>query len=303
MHTTVPPDAEAAVAVLDASPVPLGFTRVVRKVFGPGEAFSAADRTYFADLMAAHGIACRTAEFDAPRNSFRDMVQGMLPLLGPVDRPFELAILAAVTPDCQPGYPLCYLQEALPGTGLAFAVADQGRAAPFTALALLARRSRVDGPKHTLVTILDQKALLHGEPVPDRLRARSDSAVMLVLDAATPSGASITTGGPETISARDLPSRLDAGLRDAARDGRPVTAICGAGLCDGTPAVPPGVEILAAPIGLPGTGVWTVLADRLTGWRASGRRVVIADYDEELGVFSSCTVDVPASGATEGAPQ
>jgi hypothetical protein len=228
--------------------------------------------------MTSYGIDCPPALFDRPRTSFTDMVLGLLPDLGRYADGLDVAVLTGVTPDCQPGFPVGRLSDAVTGLGLAFAVFDQGVVAPFTALRVLAGAARADQARRAALFVLDQSTPVHERPVPERLRVREDCAVALVLDAGGELG---TVWEPESsvVPAGEVAARVAAVPADQ--------LVCGLGLA---PYRPAGRSVRSAPAGLPATGVWAVLADGLAGWR--GRRVVLADYDADEQRLCTCAVDV-----------
>jgi hypothetical protein len=89
----------------------------------------------------------------------------------------------------------------------------------------------------------------------------------------------------------------------------------GAGPLNPTPATPPGPaagpvshglaarlpveEVLAAPAGQPGTGLWSELAAGLAGWAGRSRLVLLADYEPRLRYL--CLAAVRGTGATAAA--
>jgi hypothetical protein len=290
-----PPDRRAG-----ADRIPLAVARVEHLSVRPARPFGDEDRVYFTDLMRSYGVECPEHLFDAARTSFTDLVEAILPRLRPYDDRFDLAVLAGVTPDCQPAFPMCRLGDAVPGAGLAFQIADQGVVAAFTALDVIGKSLLVDGGRRALLIVLDQSAFLHTRPLPERLRVTADSAAVLVLDEAGRLG-SVAAPRAVPAGAADVAAALDAELRQA-WPAAPDALVCGSGL---VPHVPGGVRagrVLPAPPGLPGTGVWAVLAAHLPRWRDGGARVVLADFDEEQGRLSTCAIEVaPAADTPAGA--
>jgi hypothetical protein len=205
------------------------------------------------------------------------MVVAMLPRLEPFARDLDLAILTGVSPDSQPGFPVGRMSDVVPGLGLAFAVFDNGVAAPFTAMRVLASGIRAEHARRAVLLVLDQSTLLHDEPVPARLRLDRDSAVALVLDEHGELG-TVWTPQSAVVAAGEVTATLAAVEAD--------TLVCGRGI----DAPPEHLPAVPAPHGLPATGVWSVLAANLSRWR--GRRVVLADYDADHQRLSHCTVEV-----------
>ncbi|TDB74911.1 hypothetical protein E1165_13150 [Micromonospora sp. KC723] len=241
--------------------------------------------------MRSYGTTCPPGAFEGRRNSFTDMVTAVLPRLRPHADHFDLAVLAAITPDSQPGFPMCHLSTLVPDAGLAFAVLDQGLVTAFTALHVLANRVRHDGAGRLLLIAVDQSALLHELPVPHRLRVERDAVVVLAFDLAGEGGRLYP---PRTVPTG---SRTPAeALAEALAESGPQVLVTGAGLAGRLPTVPAGTRVLAAPPGQPVTGVWQVAATRLARWQVDGARVLIADYDSDQERLATCLLDVPAAG-------
>nr|MDT0656949.1 hypothetical protein [Micromonospora sp. DSM 115978] len=281
----------------DRPPATLRLARIERRTFDRGGPYDPEDGRYFTDLLTSYGMKLRAGALDEGRNSFRDMVAGLLPRLRPYHDRFDLAILAHVTPDAEPGWPMCYLTDAVARPGLAFAISDQGLVAAFTAL-----RIALDGVlPHTdgraQVWVIDQCARLHDGPVPDRLRATRDSAVALVLDRDGGLG-HLSVGQRTGVAPGAAADRLGTVL--AAGDGRATTTVLGAGLAPHVPGDGLDGRVVRPAPGTPGTGVWSALADELG--RAGGatpHRYLVADYDEDLGHLGIGVLLVPGPTGRE----
>ncbi|MDG4792814.1 hypothetical protein [Micromonospora sp. WMMD1082] len=270
---------------------PLGLARAVHQVFGPGGPFGNDDHIYYPDLMRSYGTTCPPGAFEGRRNSFTDMVTAVLPRLRPHADGFDLAVLAATTPDSQPGFPMCHLSTLVPDAGLAFAVLDQGLVTAFTALQVLANRARRDGAGRLLLIAADQTALLHDLPVPYRLRVERDVVVVLAFDPAADGGRLYPPRSVPTASRTP-----EVALAEALADEKPQVLVTGTGLAGRMPAVPAGTLVLPAPHGQPVTGVWQEVATRLPRWQVDGARVLIADHDSDQERLAICRLDVPAAG-------
>lgn len=257
----------------------MGLVHVAARRFGAGRPYPRAHREYFTDLLASYGMSPRPGAFEAGRTSYQEMVAALLPDLVPLAAGFDLAVLAHVSPDAEPGWPMCYLSHAVPAAGLAFAVSDQGATAPFTALRLVLDSAWVNPARLALVLIMGNAAVLHDGPVPEPARITRDRAVALVLregaDLALESVRQLTC-----VPAQSVRARLDDALREV---GGPLTAILGQGLAghvDGQ--VLAGRVRWAAP-GQPGTGIWSLLAQQQ---RDAPGCIVMGDYDAELQYLS-----------------
>ncbi|GAA0368995.1 hypothetical protein GCM10009541_09320 [Micromonospora gifhornensis] len=270
---------------------PLGLARAVHQVFGPGGPFGNDDHIYYPDLMRSYGTTCPPDAFEGRRNSFTDMLTAVLPRLRPYADGFDLAVLAAATPDSQPGFPMCHLSNLVPDAGLAFAVLDQGLVTAFTALQVLANRSRRDGAGRLLLVVVDQSVLLHDLPVPQRLRVARDAVVVLAFDPVADGGRLYPPSSAPTVSRTP-----QAALAEALAEQKPQVLVTGAGLAGRLPTVPDDTLVLPAPLGQPVTGVWQEVAARLPQWQVDGARVLIADHDADQERLATCLLDVPAGG-------
>jgi hypothetical protein len=277
---------------------PLGLARVEHQMFQPAEGrpFGWDDHIYFPDLMRSYGLDCPMEQFDRQRNSFTDMIAMMLPRLHPFDDHFDIAVLSAVTPDSQAGYPMCYLAEATRlESGLGFGVMDQGVIAPFTALSVLATYVRAERATRGLLLIIDQSTLLHTRPVIPRLRVALDSAVALVWDAADPIASAAEPRSfpvPATVQVGGYIAQL-LGPRAWAGTSQRRVLVCGYGLAEHLTEHPAADQVLRASPGLPATGAWALVAAQLPHWQASGASVLVADFDQDQHRLSTCVIEVP----------
>jgi hypothetical protein len=299
MHTFTPP--VPSTAPEHPVPFPLGLVRIEHEVFKSGGAFSAGDRTYFADLMASYAVELEDTALDGGRTSFTDMVAAMLPRLGPYGTGFDLAVLCGAVPDAQPGFPLGHLSDAVPNAGLGVAVFDQGVIAAFTALRLVAATAGTRRCGRALVLVTDQSRLLHTRPVPDWLRPERDSMAVLILDEG-PAAAALSAPRSREAGPQDVPVLLERELRRPLVDGLARTTVVGRGLARCLPNPPSTGDLVVAAAGLPCTGLWSALAGRLDGWREAGRDVLLADYDDTQRRLSTCTVRVRPADALPGGP-
>lgn len=305
MSVTTTPPACGPAGTTAVGRAPLRLAGIERQLFAEGRPYRRkADRQAFSsDLLAAHGMVCDPEHFESARTTFQEMVEALLPRLGTLGDRFDLAVLAHTTPDSEPSWPMCFLSGAVPAAGMAFAVSDQGVSAPFSALRMVVGSGRTHGARRAQLWVADQKAIMHDHPVPDRIRPRCDAAVVLVFDEAGTLG-SMDVSQFNDVGSGDIADRLDdlLGAGDAAA---PWTLVCGQGLRAHEARLsrwttgPSAAALLSAGNGMPCTGVWWLVADELPGWRRTGRRVVIADYDEELRYLSVGVLDVPAARGTE----
>ncbi|MDW5329525.1 hypothetical protein [Plantactinospora sp. KLBMP9567] len=260
----------------------LGLTLIHHRFFAAdGASYSAADRTYFSDLLALHRVPYRPEMLSGTRTTFRDMMEGLLPALSRFGGDLGVAVQVSSTPDAEPGWPMPYLSASAAQSNLLFALADQGPTAPFTAMRVAADVAELDGAGRSVVVVMDQAAVQHGEPIPERLRATRNSAVALVFD---------ETAAQGRVAVQHLSGAAPAevaGILARELAATPSTVVCGPALarhCGTT-------DVYVAEPGLPCTGVWATLAAHLDQLRAAGTRTVVCDYDEELGYLGLCAVD------------
>ncbi|MEO3930173.1 hypothetical protein ABGB07_40945 [Micromonosporaceae bacterium B7E4] len=259
----------------------LGLTMVHHQFFGTdGGTYSPADKTYFSDLLALHGVAFQPALLAGTRTTFRDMMEGLMPALRRFGGELDVVVQVSCTADAEPGWPMPYLSASAASSGLLFGISEQGPTVPFTALLVGSDVAEVDGAGRCVVVAMDQASVHHAEPVPDRLRASRNSAVVLVLDEAATHGRVAVQH--RTGVAPDAVGEILAGVLAAT----PATVVCGPELATHSAA---GWHV--AEPGLPCTGVWAMLADRFDQLRAAGTRTVIADYCRELGYLGLCAVE------------
>lgn len=237
----------------------LALRRVAHRVQDADSALAAHPtlRTYLTDLAATHGLALRE-EVLGTGQAYAELAAPVLDEVTTPDEPVDLLVLAYGVPDVQPGRNIAlHLSAHCPGEPLAFAICDQGAAAAFTALRLIADY----GASRAVLVVAEQAAvpypLVAPAPVPDR-----HSAVALLLEG-DPSPAAVRTHTALPPDAVDSVLAADIGELSGSRDD--VRIVLGSGL-DG------------ADKGLPYTGMWARLADG-----EHGGLLVFADYDPWLG--------------------
>jgi hypothetical protein len=262
----------------------------------PGSPFPEHHQIYFSDLFATFGMEVNTGRFGAKRTSFTDLVEALLLDLPDRSGGFDLAIMASAVADAEPGLPMCFLSEKVKDAGLAFAICDQGLLGSFTALRLAADRARL-GARRIWLFVLDQDSVLHSTEIPMPLGCTGNSAVMLVFDAAA-DGARFEVGEPLRTSPESAARDWQVLFRgEQAAAGLPFTAIIGHGLAAQCQQKLPAGEIAVVPPGRPSSGIWAVVAAELADWRATGRQVLLADYDSERNRLAHCLISVkPESG-------
>jgi 4-hydroxymandelate oxidase len=255
----------------------------------------AAVGTYLTDLLRPSGTPLRTDRLDAGAGqSYGEMAADLVAAVVPADEPVDLLVLAFALPDVQPGRATAtYLSHVCPGRPIALGLCDQGVAAAFTGLRLVAEHLAQGAGRRGLLLVVEQ-ATLHYDPVGPATMPAGNAAVALLCTTEPgsnephPTKPGATGAAPRVgpvrvradVAAADVPARLAADLPDAA------TVIAGAGLA-GHPW-PAGPVVRPAPAGQPGTGVWAELAGAWGEPRAAG--LVLADYEPQLGYLCTATV-------------
>ncbi|WP_052396916.1 hypothetical protein [Streptomyces sp. NRRL F-5123] len=312
---TLVPGAAAA-----AAPAGWGVRRAVRLAFpDPAPRAPVPERTerlrvYLTDLLHPYGLALDAEEPpDRGGHSYGDLAAALIRQAVPAGEHVDLLVLAYAVPDVTPGRATAtWLSHVCPGNPLAFAVADQGPAAAFTALRLIHAYAATAALPRALLLTVEQPALPYppltsrragvqpppAQPAPD---ARASDPPLLP-DAAY--GVALLLGPPEPGERAAGLGSLRAGgataadVRDALGEGGGV-AVLGAGV-DGR-GLGAGAEVRRAAAGRPGTGVWWELAGVLAAPPAGPCRVVLADRAPGSGGLALAAVDVPAVAVWETA--
>ncbi|PDP86498.1 hypothetical protein CQJ94_16745 [Glycomyces fuscus] len=242
-------------------------------------------------MVAAYGGVYHGAMSEEPSQTAYNrlahrLLTEALSCVGRIDR----VILAYALPDSQPGYSVCAsIAHASPGLSSAFAVADQGSTAPFTALRIAGETFEDSPDARAMVIALDQSMLPWdsppGTPVPER-----DLGVALLLEGGgQPQGGAPGPGlllhwQTTLVDEAGAEQAVQAVLSDArARILGPLTLILG-------PHVPrpsspgQGVTVRRSPSDLVCTSVWH---EAHNAGMASGTAVVVVEYDPALGYFGA----------------
>jgi hypothetical protein len=198
-------------------------------------------------------------------HSFTDMCVDLVAALRAAG-PLELVVLAHVTPDLDARGSVAGALAA-PGL-LVFAVSDQGRLAPFTALRMAA--AFPDRP-HAAVIALDQAVVPYSDPDLSALDDQADHAV--VLRPSMGFGKVRQWAGVTGDRVGDL-------LDDALRGERPDLVVLG-------PALPPpaGFRWRRAPGDQLGTAVFSALSEHVADRVATGEpvtRITVVEYEPAL---------------------
>jgi hypothetical protein len=264
-------------------------------------------RVYLADLVRPYGNALREDLLAAGAGqAYGEMAEALLADVVAEDEPVDLLVLAFSSPDVQPGRSTAlYLSRICPGRPLAFAVCDQGSAAPFTAVRLVRAYARSGDMRRALVVAVEQSVLHYGptpgrpEPaLPDRHSAVAVRFELgTVLDRSTTLRQCLGVGPDE---AAGVFGKLTTEL-----PGEPAgrVLLLGSGLA---PLLTESVELFTGydrverPTGLPLTGTWAALADHLADTPEAGRTIVLADYEPCARTLSTYVVEQAERGESAG---
>jgi hypothetical protein len=284
---------------------PLRVSRARRRAFD-GWSASALDpllRVYLSDMVRPYGLVLRDDLLDrGSGHSYGEMAAALLPEAVPADQPVDLIVFAFAIPDVVPGRSTAsYLSHLCPGRPMAFALCDQGAAAPFTGLRLAREYLRTGGCQRVLLVVAEQSTVHYECAAPADVPARH-AAVTLLCGQSGPGRletvrqhADVAPGQAGDLLAADL-GALSGGRGDVTvLAGNGLTRVAGLALPAGGLALPAGAEVLTAPPGQPCTGVWWQLAGGLDGWAADGRRVLLADYDPQLRYLCVAAIDIEVS--------
>lgn len=258
----------------------LALSRVAHRSHGGDSPLAAHPglRRYVTDLAATRGLPVREDVLGTGQ-AYAELAEPVIEAVTTPGEPVDLLVFAHGVPDVQPGRNVAlHLGSRCPGNPLAFAICDQGPAAAFTALRLIADYAGTGAGCRALLVIAEQPAvpypLAAPAPVPDR-----GAAAALLFEA-----------GPSPLEVRIhrsvLPAAagdlLAAELAELTGTRLDVTLALGSALADAVGAE----DVRDAVPGLPYTGLWAHAADI-----EPGRLLVLADYDPALGYLSLAAVE------------
>jgi hypothetical protein len=240
---------------------------------------------YLTDMLAPHGIALDGAALDAGGQAYEEMARALIGLVVPDGEPVDLLVLAYAVPDIVPGRSSCVrLSRDCPGVPMAFALSDQGTAAPFTALRLIRQYAAAGEARRALLLVLEQAWLPYLPPPGTGLPTGHAGVAMLFGDAGDTDAAAPARLGPITMQPGTDPDQARTLIRHQQISGSGRAAVVVRG---------PLLAGRAQSARQPFTGLWWKLADALPG---SGR-LVAADYDPDSATLCRAVFDtgVPAA--------
>ncbi|MFB7380518.1 hypothetical protein ACFC6U_24195 [Kitasatospora purpeofusca] len=278
-------------------PAAPGLTRVLTR-YADGRSELSLDpdlRVFVSDLVRPYGLPLREDLLaEGVGHAYEELAAGLLAeALGP-DEPADVLIQAFDSPDVRPGAPTSLaLSRSCAGTPTALALCDQGTAGAFAALRAALAYQRTGVARRAVVVLAEQTALHHQPPEPVTLPDRHCAVVLVCetlpgeeLTVRQDSGAVVgrAESAESVESLKSVESVAEEVRRQAKALGEGAAVLLAAGL------EVPGLDAVRVPAGQPFTGLWSALAERLPGWRAERRPVLLADFDPRLGVLSTLTL-------------
>ncbi|MFJ6557777.1 hypothetical protein ACIQNT_37010 [Streptomyces luteogriseus] len=246
---------------------------------------------FFRDLVEPFGSTVDEQRLREGANvSHRDLVDQLVTAVG-IDGPADLVVVTHALPDVHPFTAVAsHLNMLLGGAAQSFCVSEQGLAAPFTALRIIAAYQRAGRARRAVLAVLEQTTLPTAHPLVDT-RDLTDSGALLVLgDAGGPDG----EGGPALSGVESFASPEDTAARLselAAADPAGTLLVLGPGVQEDA------VDAAGARISRTGetsycTSVWLELARHWQDWCRDTATVVLGDVDPltkegQLAVFRS----------------
>ena len=262
----------------------------VRSPEGPGSTGPTAPSGFFEDLLGPFGAKPDEELLSrGPHVSHRRLADLLADTDGVREARPQLLIVTHALPDVVPFTAVApHLTERLGGEAVNFSIAQQGLAAPFTALRIAAAYQRSGRATEVVLAVLEQTTLPTDVPLVTGTPL-TDSAAALVLRAAPK--AATGTGTEAGEGGLGLAGVGSGALPDVVH-GDGVLHVLGPWAAEED--VPEGAEVHRAPQGTYCTGVWLELAAHWQEWRRTHRAVVLRDTDPRTGVSHHAVFTAPA---------
>ncbi|MEU4180557.1 hypothetical protein [Streptomyces sp. NPDC026589] len=226
---------------------------------------------FYRDLVEPFGSTVDERLLRDGRNVFHKDLVDRLVGSEDIDGAADLVVVTHALPDVHPFTAVAsHLNMLLGGGAQSFSISEQGLAAPFTALRIIAAFQRGGRSERAVLAVLEQTTLPTPHPLVDA-GGLVDSGALLVLERGEGPG----VGGVESFDDEEATA---ARLGELASDGGADTLIV---LGPWVPEQAPGVEALSHRVA-PGsycTSVWLDLAQHWQEWQRDHRRVVLCDID------------------------
>lgn len=253
----------------------------VRSPEGPGPAGTTAPAGFFEDLLGPFGGKPDEELLRRGRHvSHRQLADLLADADGVRESRPELLIVTHALPDVVPFTAVApHLTERLGGAAVNFAIAQQGLAAPFTALRIAAAYQRSGRAAEVVLAVLEQTTLPTDMPLVSGTPL-TDSAAALVL-----------RGEPDAEAGSLELARVGSGAPPEPGGGGVLHVL---GPWAAEEDVPQDADVHHAPPGTYCTGVWLELAAHWQEWRHTYRTVVLRDTDPRTGVGHHAVFTVPA---------
>ncbi|NBH03211.1 hypothetical protein [Amycolatopsis sp. SID8362] len=247
---------------------------------GPGYREDAAMTRFLADLLEPFGAKVDEDRWQRGRHvSHRALTDRLLEAEGlRTSRP-QLIIVTHALPDVLPFTAVApYLADRLGVTATTFSVAQQGLAAPFTALRIARAYLRSGRCEEAVIAVLEQTTLPTAHPLVD-VCGLTDSGAALVIG---------TGSGPRLASVSSSGS-VDELLEPHREEGVLVVLGPWVGKDAGT-----GLDVHRVEPGSYCTSVWLALAENGPAWQDRYRKVVLCDTDPLTGRSHAAVFEFPA---------
>jgi hypothetical protein len=245
-------------------------------------------RAYIADMLRPYGLPLAAEDRIAQGQSYGEIAGALLTQEVTAGGPVDLLVFAFAVPDVAPWRATAsYLSHLCPGQPFAFAVCDQGVAAPFTALRLILEYASTGGCRRALLIVAEQAAMPYQLAAPAAAPARH-AVVTLLCDQSGP-GRLAEVRLRAGVAKSEAGSLLVGAIADLSA-GHDTTTIVGASLAAAIPSASLPGQVVVAPPGQPCTGVWWEVAGGLPAWAG---RVLLADYDPLLGQLCLAAIETP----------
>jgi len=255
-----------------------------RRAFDRGDDPTDGLRQFIRDLAMPPVFGVREDVLDRSHVSYSEMTDTLVLAAEAGGEPLDLVVLAYSIGELDPRRCVATRAHRLSaGDPFGFAISDQGTAAPFTALALIASYLGSGMCHRALLVVAEQAEVPYHVPAGTVLPER-DTAVALVVE--RDAGARVRT---LVQRASVAPSEVEAIVATelAALPAGPTGPTGPAGPAQVTVIGPTGL-----PSGLVCTAPWWALAEELSRPAGDPRRTVLVNYDASLGYLGVLAVDL-----------
>jgi hypothetical protein len=254
-------------------------------------------RRFTVDLADQAGVRVRDDVLDTVYPTYAELSErALLAVSG--DEPVDVIVVANLLPEVDPRRAVAnQLSDRSGAEPLAFAVFDNGTAAPFTATAILREYLRQGLARRAVLLVLEQASVPYETPEGVALPDRDSAVAVLFGRGAGPSGsASLVaveiTGDVGTVGAGEAAAAALAALPP----GPDRTVVVAP---PGLAAAGPSTVVRHPPAGLLATAAWWALAEELATADDAARRIVLLDHDPARDQLALAAFDLPGRRGPE----